>query len=391
MPVYGATSTGFERKPFATILGDIQTRTRARLNAPTLSLDELDPFGAIVHTVSEELDQVWQLAEAAYYAFDALNAEDFLLFALGSLSGVEQLAPTTGLVLATVTLEAGKAFAPGELVASVSGEPENQWANRDAVESTTAGEYPCWFISVGTGSSYRAPAGSLTVIAQRKTGWIAITNAADAAPGEDLESADAFRVRRDGSVSRAGSASVSGIQADVEAVANVRQARVFENVLDVPFDGLDPHSVRVIVWDGVPSEANDAEVAQAIHDSKSAGISALGSLTGNAVDRNGDTVPVNFDRAGLIECYCAVTVVAPGGADVTSIRAAIQSAFPMRIGKGVLMLKANAAALSVEGVLDISSFALDTVYPPVNTSTNLTASNDEVLVLDSANIEVVIT
>src|SRR5690606_32312476 len=89
MTDYGATSTGFNRKPFSVILSDIKARTRG-LVGEQLTLDDKDPFGAIVHSASEEIDLAWQALELAYYGFDAKNAEDFLLFALGSMTGLTQ-------------------------------------------------------------------------------------------------------------------------------------------------------------------------------------------------------------------------------------------------------------------------------------------------------------
>jgi uncharacterized phage protein gp47/JayE len=387
---YGITATGFNRKPFAAILADMKTRTRSYVGA-LLTLDDKDPFGAILNSVAEEIDQVWQGLEPCYYSYDPLNAEDFLLFALGDLTGVTQNPAEKGEVQLTLGLEASKTYAAGELVAHVNGDAANRWVNRSVVTSTTAGDYAgIWFDSEGAGSYFAAPAGSLTVIAERKTGWLTVNNPADASPGVDAESADDFRIRRDESVGIQGSASASGIRADVAAVEGVIQVRVYENNTDATVGVLPPHSYRVVVWDGVIPQASDDEIAQAIIDSGAAGIYSYGVLSGNAIDANGDVVVVNFDRATVVPLYCEVTVTATGGADTAAIKAAIQAKVPTTIGSPLVFIAAKAAALAVTGVTDVPVFKLDIIDPPVNTSANLTPTNTEIYNLDTAEIAVTV-
>jgi uncharacterized phage protein gp47/JayE len=387
---YGALPTGYRRKTFDEMLTDVKAKIRGRVGA-NLALDWLDPVGAMAYSILEELDLAWQADEVSYNGIDPDNAEDFQLEALAALTGVERLGAQTGLVQCTLGLEANKTFQPGQLIAYVVGQPTNRWKNRDVVTSTTAGSYAGqWFISEGAGSLYRAPASSLTVIAQTKSGWVSITNPLDAIAGEDIETIDMLRVRRNGSVGRAGSASTTGIRADVEAVSGVIEARVFENTLAVPADGLPAKSVRVVVWDGSLEEADDDEIAQAIFVAKSAGIETFGSESGTATDKNGDTVTVYFDRAVVRLVYGELTVTAPSGADLAAIKEAVKATATRTIGTGLVLLKARAAALEVAGVTDVPTFKLDLVDPPVNTTTNLIADNDEVLIIDTANLDVAI-
>ncbi len=395
MTVYGATPTGFSRKPFDAILASIKSRARALIGAE-LELDDKDPYGAIVHAASEQIDLVWQALEPAYYGFDPLNAEDFLMFALGSMSGLEQLPPTYGICdSCSVTLEANKTFLPGKMIASVDGNAANRWANRDTVSSTTAGVYTgIVFLSESTGALYAAPAGSLTVIAQRVGGWTAITNVTDAVPGNDAESVDDFRVRREESLAIQGSASPGGVQADVAAVEGVIQVKVYENATELPTT-IPPHSLHVIVWDGLVPLANNNEIAQAIHDSKAGGISTVGiatvgSAVGIAIDGNGNNVEIAFDRATVTSLYCEVTVLAPNGTSEAAVKAAIQAKVPQVIGGKLIFLSVNASPLTVDGVTEVPVFKLDVVDPPLNISANITPAAEEILVLDSSNITVTV-
>lgn len=392
MPTYGASDAGFLRKPYAVILDEMKARVRALIGVQ-LTLDDKDPFGAIVHATAEQLDQLWQLLEVAYYGFDVENAEDFLLFALGSLTGLPRLPAVVGVCNSvTVTLDANRTFAAGALVAHVSGDATNRWVNRDEIVSVAAGTYTGnVFQSESAGAAFAAPAGSLTVIAQRVSGWTAVTNVADAVPGSDAESPGDFRVRFAESNAISGSASTNGIRSDVAAVDGVVQCVVYENDTDFAIGSLPAHSVHVVVYDGVIPAASDTEIAQAIQNSKAGGVTAYGTTdSGAAIDGNGDPVTINFDRALITELYCNVTVVAPNGVSEDLVKAAIQSVVPTSIGVAMNFLRAKSSPLGVASVDDVSAFTLDTHAAPDNDSTNLTPAATEIYNLDSANINVTV-
>jgi uncharacterized phage protein gp47/JayE len=392
MTTYGASDAGFLRKPFAVILEERKARARSLLGAQ-LTLDDKDPYGAVVHSNAEELDQIWQLLEVAYYGFDARNAEDFLLFSLGDLTGLPRLPAKVGICdSVTVNLDANQSYAAGALVAHVTGDAANRWVNRDPIVSTTAGNYTGnVFVSEGTGSTYTAPTASLAVIAQRVSGWNSVTNTADAIDGKDAESPGAFRVRLMQSVAIAGSASTRGIRSDVAAVNGVLEVKVYENDTDFTVGVLPPHCVHVVVYDGLIPGANDNEIAQAIYSSKAGGIPAYGTTnSGTALDGNDDQVTVDFDRATITQLYCTVEVIAPAGTSEDLVKDAIKATVPTTIGTTLVFLKAKASPISVNGVDDVTIFKLDTHAAPDNEESNLVPGETEIYNLDSANISVTV-
>jgi uncharacterized phage protein gp47/JayE len=387
---YGVTTEGYSRKPFAKILEGIQSRTRGYVGAK-LALDDKDPVGALAHAAADELDRLEQGIEAGYYSFDVDNAVDFLLFALGSLTGTPRLAARKGTVLCTVNLDASKTFAAGTMVGHVDGDATNRWVNVLEVVSTTAGNYTnVQFESELAGSAAVAPAASLTVIAQRVAGWNSITNPADATAGKDAETAAEFRVRREQFVAQAGNGTAAAVRAAVANLEGVIDVKVYENDTDATVGALPPHSLQVVVWDGELLEASDDSIAQAILDSKPGGITAIGALDGIAIDLNGNEKTIDFDRVTIVPLYCEITVTAPLGASADAIKAAIQAVVPQRGGDSVVFLAAKSAALSVAGVTDVTVFKLDTVDPAVNTSANITSDETEIFDLDSADIDVTI-
>src|SRR5688572_24546151 len=143
MPV---TSTGFERRTQADILEAIQNAQRSTISAK-LDLSERTVLGSLNPIFAEHVDQLEQLVEECYAAFDPDNTSDDRFVALCLLTGVPRRGATKGLATCTVNLQASKTYAAGDLVAHVTDEPTNRWLNRDAVTSTTAGNYTAVFES----------------------------------------------------------------------------------------------------------------------------------------------------------------------------------------------------------------------------------------------------
>jgi uncharacterized phage protein gp47/JayE len=390
---YGETATGFRRKTFAEIGESIRGKMRKRIDT-RLVLDELDWVGNTVDTFGDELDLAWQALEVARNGFDPAKAEGSLMVAVAALTGTQRAQPTFGLCICTLGIAANKTFQVGDLIAHVQGDPANRWKNRDIVVSTTADDYEGIFFKAETAGEHIALAGTLTVIAATKSGWLSITNPTDAAAGHDLEDIDDLRVRREEDLESQASGSAPGIKADVLDVEGVVSCKVLVN--DTEFDTIDQvkHSVRVIIFDGLTLDADDDEVAQAILESKGAATTTVGATTGTAIDANGDPVTVRFDRATQVPVYVAGELEVVDGADPVAVAAAAKLAIiaggPSTVGERAVFEKIKATAFTVGGVTDVLAFAIGLAPAPVGTD-NLEAAIDEILVIDSGDIDLTIT
>jgi uncharacterized phage protein gp47/JayE len=382
----GLTTTGFVRKILDEIVADLGADERGRLSGQ-IDLSERTVLGNLNAVFGDHLSQVWEAFEELVRQFDPDNALDDRLVSLALLSGVERRGATSGLVTATVNLDASFAFAAGDLVAHVADQPDNRWVNRDAVSSTGAGNYSVVFESEDTGAGASAASGTLSVIAQSATGWNSVTNALDATPGTDEESIEDLRARREASLSLAGSATVDAIRADVLQVDGVLQVLVEENTTDAATGGLSPHSFRVVVWDGDPAAADEDEIAQAIHDTRPAGIPAVGSTGGSATTADGQVVNVAFERATAVDIYVDVDIVSETGVSIADVKAAILAAAPTRLGEDVIFNRISAAVFSVDGVDDFDFVQIGTAPSPSGTA-NIAISNTQIALFDSANIVV---
>jgi uncharacterized phage protein gp47/JayE len=384
--VPGIVSTGFQRKILDEILTDIATQQRARISS-SLDVSERTVIGNLNAIFADHISQAWEVLEEAYAAFDPDNASDDRLVALALLSGVERREAQSGLVTATVVVGAGfTGAAAGDLIAHVVNEPENRWVNRDAV-AAGAGTHSVVFESEETGSGAIAAASTLTVIAGPVSGWTSVTNPADATSGTDQETIEDLRARREASLSLAGSSTVDAIRADVLAVDGVEQVKVNENVTDATVGGIPPHAFEVIVWDGNPAAADDDEIAQAIHETRAAGIVAHGDESGSAVTTDGQVVTVAFSRATEVPIYVEVEIDSAVGVAIADVKTAIAAAMPTLVGGDVVYNRLSGAVFQVAGVDDFVSFTVGTAPSPVGTG-NITITDAQIATLDLSNVEV---
>lgn len=383
----GLTTTGFSRPLQADLADQILADERGSIS------DQLDGsastvIGNLNQVFADQLAQAWEVLEEAVNGYDPENATDSRLVALCLLTGTIRRGATAGLVTTTLNLDASQTYAPGDLVAHVVNDPANRWHNRDTVTSTTAGTYSATFISEATGTGTVAAAGTLTVIASPVTGWNSITNAADATEGQDQESIEALRARREEEIALPGSGTVDAIRADVIDVTGVIECFVDENTTDVyDANGLPPHSFRAVVWDGSPAAALDNDIAQAIYGSRPAGIASVGSYSGNTTTADGRVVAVAFERAAVQQIYVSVQIASTLGVAAADVKTAILAAMPTDVGADVVYARIAGSVFNVKGVDDYVFVHIGTSPSPSGTS-NISISTSQIAILQAANITV---
>jgi uncharacterized phage protein gp47/JayE len=236
-----------------------------------------------------------------------------------------------------------------------------------------------------------ANAGTLTVIESAQSGWNSITNASDATTGEAAETDAELRVRRETELRRSGAAAVDAIKADVSAVDNVTSVTVFENTSSVTDgDGVPGKAIEVVVLGGA---VND--IAQAIWDSKAAGIEAHGGTSGTATDSDGNSRTVDFSRPSEVDIYIDVEVdvdsdyAATGDADIKAALAAFGQS-DLGVGDDVIYSQLYGVIFAVSGVVDVTLLEIGTAPAPAGT-VNIVIGSRELANIDTANITVVST
>lgn len=378
MPI---TATGYARRTLDTVLTSIQGFLRGKISAK-LALSERTVLGNVSNLQADHIDQLEQLIEEAYNAYDIDNASDDRYVALSLLRGVPRRGETHGLVTQMLDLDAAQSYAPGDIAFHVINEPANRWLNRDAVVSTTSGAYSAVFESEDAGAGAIAEAGTLTVIATPVAGLNSGTNAVAATPGQDIETIAALRIRGEGATSPGGSRTRGAIRTKLLLLDGVLSAEVYENSTSAIVNGILPHGLRAVVWDGSPAAADDNEIAQVLWDHKAEGIFSQGAEAGIAEDATLGPVSVAFDRAATSSATIAVAIESESGVSIDDVKDAILAAMPTRVGQPLIFNRLTSAVFTVTGVDDWSSFTVN------GGSADLPAVQNLIYLLDPGDITV---
>ena len=384
----GLGSTGWVPKTVNELRQEAEETIRTALG-DDVDVSAESVFGPLIAALATKLGELWELVGSVYNARVPAGASGAALEALCELApGIERRAATKGTVTLSVTLNAGVTLPTGSR-ASVSGEPSNAWVTTEDVTNST-GSPATVSVAAEALDAGRTPAnaGTITAIATPVTGWTAVTNAADATPGLEIETDAELRLRREQRLQRAGSSPLEAIAAQVAEVDGVTQAIAWENATDyTDAFGRPPHSVEVMVLGGLA-----ADIARAIWAAKAAGIQTYGteSVVTFADDR-GVTRSVYFSRPTSLSAYATLLIItdpatyAGDAAVETAFLAAMEG---LRAGEVARNAIAVAALLEVTGVRDAVVWMGSTSTFTSQTRDNLAPTERQRIVFDSARVEV---
>jgi hypothetical protein len=152
------------------------------------------------------------------------------------------------------------------------------------------------------------PVGALDTIATTVLGWETVNNPVAAIIGTSQESDFASRQRRRNTLALQGISTPQAVTSRLYAVKGVQSLVFRENILPTTetIDGitLAPHSLYACVSGG-----DDADIAQALLETKTVGAAWNGAVLVNVIEPNsGQVYPVRFDRPTPVLIYVRVTV-----------------------------------------------------------------------------------
>lgn len=404
---WGLTPYGFRAKTLediqAGLEGELRDKIRDAEGRPNLNT-KAGPIHQVIGTVASAAREVWELAEAVHAATDPDRATGAALATVCAITGTEPIGATRSRVTAIVALGMGVTLPAGS-IASVDGTPTARFVTIAPVTATSAGNYEV-LLDGETPGPIGANAGTLTVIETPVSGWSAITNPLDAVLGTLEETSAELRARRERELDAQGTSPRDAIRADLlrlliqHGITN-GSASVFMNTGDVTDgDGLPPHSVETIVYDGTDdgSALSDDAIAQLLWDTVAAGIQTYGTSTGTAIDAVGIEHQVAFTRPTVIPIYVATStnVATSRGWDAVGGEDAIKEAIATRgdaefgVGDDVIRFKLLSAVFGVPGVIDVTAFTLGTSINPVGTS-NLVIGRRQIAAFDTSRVAVTAT
>jgi len=388
----GVDITGFTGKTIEEINAEISADQLSTVDAG-MNQSSSTALGQLNGVVAKKAAEIWEVAQVAYNAMNRDAAEGVLLDNIGSLTGSPRLPAAKSLVTETVNLGISFSQGPGVMIVAVAGQPDVRFTNRDTVTSTTAGNYSAVFEAVDYGPVV-ANAGTLTVITP-VSGWNSATNASDAAVGRDRESDADYRIRQRDELAASGSGTVDGMRADMLKVPGILQAFVFENASDATdFEGRPPHSVEVVVFDGLSPTVANSVIAQAIWNTKPSGVATYGTTSATVTDTSGTIHSVFFSRATVKPVYLDFINVAidpvtfpVGGTQAIKDAAAAAGREVLKLGVDVSAAYFKAVPFRVVGVTDVLTLELG-FSPSPSATVSLVVSPREIALVDTANITV---
>lgn len=378
----GLTSTGFEIKDLDTILTEIETEEK-NLLGQSLVVRPTSVTGVINGIFSSKLSEMWEVAEEVNAAQNPDDATGTSLDQLCMLTGVVRLAATKSSVSLSLTGTPGTSIAVGRRVKNTS--TSTYWTNAASGVIGAASTVAITFDAEEFGPTIGLAA-TLTIIDTPVAGWTSVSNPLDATLGRNVETDQELRLRRTELLTAQGKGTVDAIRADVLAVADVTAAFVYENYTAITdADGVPSKAFEVIVLGGTSNA-----LAQAIWNSKPAGISAYGTSTGTATDALNTSRVVAFTRPTSKTVYLALTATTgTGWAGATSAIAAALTAYggTLTVGDDVYRSRLYDPALDISGVVDITDLRLAFTSSPVGTA-NLTVTSRELATFDTSRITV---
>lgn len=384
----GLTATGWVPKTAAELLAELETALRGELG-DDVDVSAESVFGPVLAVCATKLGELWELVGAVYAARTPTGASGEALTVLaGACPAIERRDATKGTVTLTVGLNAGVTLPAGSR-AHVDGEPSNAWVTTESVTNSTGSPTTLTVEAEALDAGRtRANATTITVIATPVSGWTSVTNAADATPGEEIETDAALRLRREQSLQRAGSSPLGAIAAQVLEVEGVTQVSVYENAsMHVDAIGRSPKSIDVLVLGG-----DDEDIARAIWAAKAGGIQTIGSTVVDFVDDRGLTRRVFFSRPTSLSMYATIRVEVDldtyAGDDAVE-DAFLEAADGLVAGEPSRISDLVTAVCDVAGVVDAYVLIGTVSTEALQQRTNYTPSNRERCVFAAGRVEVV--
>lgn len=393
---YGLTPAGFTLPTLEEIRGEWETELRGEIDA-TLDLSEDQPLGQVVAVAAHREVILWEVLQTLANMINPNASEGAHLDNTCALTGTTREPAKKSTVTVTCNVNAGFTKSAGAIMLNVDGNADAKFVNVSDVGPLSAGNHSIDFESVDYGPVV-ANAGTLTVITNAVSGLNSATNPLDAVRGSEQEKDADLRARREEEVAATGACTPPATRADSLQVAGVKQSYVFENVtFATDANGLPPKSFEVVIYDGDPPEAVDADVALAVWKSKPSGAETYGNTSVLVTDPDdGVQRSVKFSRATIKNVWLDFTVTVDpkefpsNGADTIKAEVATYALGRLNLGVDVVGVAMKSAVMKVKGVLDVPTLKLGFSASPTGTA-NLLITGREIASVDTSRITVTTT
>ncbi|MDO4719626.1 MAG: baseplate J/gp47 family protein [Peptostreptococcaceae bacterium] len=297
--MFGLSKEGFKRKRYSDI--ELELFTRARdFFGEDINLSERSPLGIFLRIIAWSLSLIWQLAERVYHQSHLPAAEGISLDYVCEKGDIYRFPALRSSGEVKITGTPKKKIYAGFKVGTVSGQVfETTKEYEIGPEGSVLAEVRC----TKAGNAGNVVAEEITILLHPEIGITAVTNPKSFQNGRDVETDDELRERYKLSFVATGKATIDAIRAHLLKIPTLRGVKILENDTMQEKNGMQPKSIKVIALGGT-----DEEVAQAILDSKAAGIATNGNVSYMAVDNIGEKHEMRFSRATDVPIHVKATV-----------------------------------------------------------------------------------
>ncbi len=391
MTEYGVTARGFVPKPFRVILEELKLLAKQEFG-DDIDLSENSRFLRFLEIIAKREDELWQLAEKIYYSAFIDFATGQILDNIATLVGYKRIPArraTGTVVFSRSTPAPSDIIIPAGTRVATSDESVVFQTTEAVVLVAGSTRVEAPIEAVEPGSAGNVAANTITKIVDPISGIESVNNPNPTKGGRYAETDEEFRYRIKTTIQSLGKATLDAIVARVKSVEGVKAVKIEEN--DTMNDytaqgGLPPKSFRVFVWGG-----DDQAIAQAIFDSKPAGIRPYGDISATAYDIDGNPHMIYFSRPTVVPIYVKVQITSDGTLiDQQTVKNVIKDYINgLGIGEDVIYTKILAAVMNIQGVKDATIY-IGTSSPPAGTS-NIDIGETEMAQTDDDKITVTIS
>lgn len=280
------TPAGITAPSYDDIFASLQASFRAIYGSDAyLEPDSQD--GELLAVFAKGFDDANKVAIAVYESFSPATGQGNALSSNVRINGLERHSASHSTALVTIVGQAGTTILNGLVGDDLN--LSTKWALPASVVVPGGGTIDVTATCTEEGAVVAA-ANSLTKILTPTFGWQTVNNAADALPGEPIETDAQLRIRQGESVALPSLSPVDSILANVANLSGVGRHAIYENSTgSTDANGVPSHSIAVVV------EGGDAqEIANTIAATKPPGCGTYGTTTETVVDPAGVTSTINF-------------------------------------------------------------------------------------------------
>lgn len=299
---YGVTDVGFVRKTRPEIVGSLLSRADSLFNTnpdiEKIDLSETSEDRLRIEMFSDEVDFLWQLAEEVYNSNFASTATGVSLRRVTSDHGVEWKPDQAAITTLVWTGVDGKKIQVGALAGTDQG-VQFIVIQEGQIESGSC-ETLAQAVEPGTGGN--VPANTITTILTPMADVSSVTNPQPASDGSGMES-DGDLYERFSNRGVNGGSSASNIQFQLNALPNVLNARVYENVKKTTINGLPPSSMEAVIQGGEPSDFTKIFLKY-----WPGGIESIGTESVSTTDEKGLVREYKYSRPEILDLVISIEI-----------------------------------------------------------------------------------